>query len=106
IVIVVVIAIIALARTRRRGRPASVDMGPVAASPVGGPTLDDIADQPVAGFAVPPMVTAVDDEPDAEPGPDTEIGRARAAVDSLARTDPERAAEYLRRLMDEPAGVR
>jgi len=105
-VVVVVIAIIAFARSRRRAGPATLDLGPVEASPVG-PLLDDLADQPVvAGFATPPMVGAAEGDPDATPGPDTEIGRARAAVDALARTDPDRAAEYLRRLMDEPAGVR
>lgn len=105
IVLVLVIGIIVLGRGRSRRGPASVDLGPVTANPVG-PTLDDLADQPVvAGFPVPPQVTATDPvDPIVEP--DTELSRARAAVDSLARTDPQRTADYLRRLMDEPAGVR
>ncbi|WP_395640681.1 flagellar basal-body MS-ring/collar protein FliF [Pseudolysinimonas sp.] len=104
VVLVFVIGIVVLGRSRRRGRPASVDLGPVPATPVG-PLLDDLADQPVvAGFAAPPQVTATDVAP--TPEPDTELSRARAAVDSLARTDPQRTAEYLRRLMDEPAGAR
>jgi flagellar M-ring protein FliF len=106
VVVVLVVAIVALSRSRRRGRPASVDLGPIPASPVGGPLLDDLADQPVvAGFAAPPQVTATD-EPDRTPTPETDFTRARAAVDALARTDPQRAADYLRRLMDEPAGAR
>jgi flagellar M-ring protein FliF len=106
VVLVLVIGIVVLGRGRRRRGPASVDLGPVTATPVGGPTLDDLADQPtVTGFTAPPQVTATDPfEPVVEP--DTELSRARAAVDSLARTDPQRTAEYLRRLMDEPAGAR
>lgn len=105
VVLVLVIGIIVLGRGRSRRGPASVDLGPVTANPVG-PTLDDLADQPVvAGFPVPPQVTATDPvDPIVEP--DTELSRARAAVDSLARTDPQRTADYLRRLMDEPAGAR
>lgn len=108
IVLVLVIGIVVLGRGRKRRGPASVDMGPVTASPVGGgPLLDDLADQPVvAGFAAPPQVTATDGGFVPTPEPDTELSRARAAVDSLARTDPGRTAEYLRRLMDEPAGAR
>jgi flagellar M-ring protein FliF len=105
IALVVIVGMILLARSRTRGRPASVDLGPVTASPIGPTTLDDVADQPVvAGFASPPQVTAVDGGFD--PAPDTDLSRARAAVDNLARTDPQRTAEYLRRLMDEPAGAR
>ncbi len=106
VVLVLVIGIVVLGRGRRRRGPASVDLGPVTATPVGGPTLDDLADQPVvAGFTAPPQVTATDAVPPIVE-PDTELSRARAAVDSLARTDPQRTAEYLRRLMDEPAGAR
>jgi len=106
VVLVLVIGIVVLGRSRKRRGPATVDLGPVTASPVGGgPLLDDLADQPVTGFTAPPQVTATDGfDPIVEP--DTELSRARAAVDSLARTDPQRTAEYLRRLMDEPAGVR
>ncbi len=105
IALVVIVGMILLTRSRKRGRAASIDLGPVTASPVGPTTLDDVADQPVvAGFAAPPQVTAVD--PGYDPAPDSDLSRARAAVDNLARTDPQRTAEYLRRLMDEPAGAR
>lgn len=105
IVLVLVIGIVVLGRSRKRGGASSIDIGPVTASPVG-PTLDDLADQPtVSGFTAPPQVTATDAFTPT-PEPDTELSRARAAVDSMARTDPQRTAEYLRRLMDEPAGAR
>lgn len=105
VVLVLVIGIVVLGRGRKRGGASTIDIGPVTASPVG-PTLDDVADQPtVPGFTAPPQVTATEAfEP--TPAPDTELSRARAAVDAMARTDPQRTAEYLRRLMDEPAGVR
>lgn len=113
IALVVIAGMILLTRSRKRGRAASVDLGPVTASPVGPSTLDDLADQPeVAGFATPPQVTATDPgfdsgyDPASNPAPETDLSRARAAVDQLARTDPQRTAEYLRRLMDEPAGAR
>ena len=104
---VVIVGMILLTRSRKRGRAASIDLGPVTASPVGPTTLDDVDDQPVvAGFAAPPQVTAVDGGFDPTPAPESDLSRARAAVDNLARTDPQRTAEYLRRLMDEPAGAR
>lgn len=104
VALVVIVGIVLLSRSRRRGRADAIDIGAVPASPVG-PTLDDLADQPVvAGFDAPPQVTATDGGFD--PGPETDLSRARAAVENLARTDPQRTAEYLRRLMDEPAGAR
>jgi flagellar M-ring protein FliF len=103
IALVVIVGLIILARSRKRSRADAIDIGTVPVSPLG-PTLDDLADQPVvAGFAAPPQVTAVDGGFD--PEPETDLTRARAAVDNLARTDPQRTAEYLRRLMDEPAGA-
>ena len=103
--LVLVVGIIVIARSRRRGRADAIDLGAMPATPVGPTTLDEVADQPVVtGFTPPPQVTASDAPFDS--GPETELTRARAAVDHLARTDPQRAAEYLRRLMDEPAGAR
>jgi flagellar basal-body M-ring protein/flagellar hook-basal body protein (fliF) len=105
IALVVVVGIVVLARSRKRARPDAVDVGAVPASPVGPTTLDEVDDQPVVtGFTAPPQVTAVD--PGFDPEPDSELARARAAVDALAAADPQRTAEYLRRLMDEPAGAR
>lgn len=104
IALVLIVGIILITRSRKRAAAEAIDLGAVPASPVG-PTLDDLADQPaVAGFGAQPQVTAADGP--FEPAPETDLTRARAAVDNLARTDPQRTAEYLRRLMDEPAGAR
>jgi flagellar basal-body M-ring protein/flagellar hook-basal body protein (fliF) len=102
--IVLVVGLVIFARSRKRRGAEAIDLGDVPASPVGPTTLDDVADQPLTGFAAPPQVTAND--PGFDPEPETELSRARAAVENLARNDPQRTAEYLRRLMDEPAGAR
>lgn len=102
--LVLIVGIILITRSRKRGRADAIDIGTVPVSPLG-PVLDAVDDQPVvAGFAAPPQVTA--QESPFDPAPETDLSRARAAVDNLARTDPQRTAEYLRRLMDEPAGAR
>lgn len=105
IALVLIVGIVLITRSRRRGRADAIDIGAMPVSPVGPTSLDDLDDQPVvAGFAAPPQVTA--QESPFDPAPETDLSRARAAVDNLARTDPQRTAEYLRRLMDEPAGAR
>lgn len=105
VALVLIVLILAIARGRKRAGSSSIDVGDLPVSPVGGSRLDAVDDQPaVSGFAAAPQVTASD--PVAPIGlADTELTRARAVVESLARTDPERTADYLRRLMDEPAGA-
>jgi flagellar M-ring protein FliF len=105
VAIVMVVLILTIARGRKRGAASSIDLGEMPVSPVGGPRLDAVDDHPaVSGFAAAPQVTAGDPIAPLTPA-ENDLTRARAVVESLARTDPSRTAEYLQRLMDEPAGA-
>jgi len=111
VTLVLVIGMVLMSR-RRKSAPAvaAPAMGPIDLTAT---RLDTIDDQPaVSTFAAPSQVTATEPSPTPSLAPTpmptatAMTDRIRADVESLARSDPERTADFLRRMMDEPAGAR